>query len=287
MICTVEIMGGLGNQLFQIFTLISYSLNEGVGFYFENKEITYGWRKKNYLKTPMLSFLKNYVRPILKTIIFKESNAINYNQIPSFKKYNKNVKLDGYFQSYKYFENKKLNIISALKIHELQKQVKTRFNSVSSIAINNTVSMHFRIGDYINIENGQTIMPLAYYEKALEQLLKDIPEKQDWNILYFFEKQDVERINKNIDKLKKNPKFSNLTFIPINHELMPEDWEQMLLMSLCSHHIIANSSFSWWGAYLNLNKQRPNIYYPSQSFIFKNDNEYKDMYPQNWIMIKK
>ena len=46
MTCTVEIMGGLGNQLFQIFTLISYSLNEGIGFYFENKQITYGWRKK-------------------------------------------------------------------------------------------------------------------------------------------------------------------------------------------------------------------------------------------------
>ena len=100
MTCTVEIMGGLGNQLFQIFTLISYSLNEGVGFYFENKQITYGWRKKNYINTPMLSFLKSYVRKVTKTGIFRESNAKNYNPIPSFKNYNKNVKLDGYFQSY-------------------------------------------------------------------------------------------------------------------------------------------------------------------------------------------
>jgi len=287
MICTVEIMGGLGNQLFQIFTLISYSLNEGVGFYFENKQITYGWRKKNYIDTPMLSFLKSYVRKVTKTSIFKESNAINYNPIPSFKKYNKNVKLDGYFQSYKYFENKKLNIISALKIHELQKQVKARFQSVSLISLNNTISIHFRIGDYINIEKGQTIMPITYYEKALEQLLTDTPEKQDWNVLYFFEKQDVERINTNIGKLKENPKFSKLTFIPINHALIPEDWEQMILMSLCQQHIIANSSFSWWGAYLNLNNQRPNVYYPSQTFISKNDDEYKDYYLPHWKMIKK
>ena len=112
----------------------------------------------------MLSFLKSYVRKVTKTSIFRESNAKNYNPIPSFKNYNKNVKLDGYFQSYKYFENKKLNIISALKIHELQKQVKARFQSVSSISLNNTISIHFCIGDYINIEKGQIILPLDYYE---------------------------------------------------------------------------------------------------------------------------
>lgn len=286
MTCTIEIMGGLGNQLFQIFTVISYSLNEGIGFYFEDKKIEIGWRKKYYWNTPLLLFLKNYIRPLTRTIIYKELN-FRYNPIPSFKKYNKNIKLNGYFQSYKYFESKKYNIINALKIHEIQKQVKMRFHSISPISLNNTISMHFRLGDYIHVEKGQIILPFEYYQKALEQLLNDIPEKDDWFVLYFYEEQDINKINNNIKKLQQNLKFSKLIFIPINHKLMQEDWEQMLLMSLCKHHIIANSSFSWWGAYLNLNQQQPNVYYPSQSFIFKNDDTYKDMYPDNWKMINK
>ena len=69
-------------------------------------------------------------------------------------------------------------------------------------------------------------------------------------------------MNEKIQILKQNVKFKELTFIKVPREL--DDWEQMLLMSLCSHHIIVNSTFRWWGAYFSSGAGF--VYYPSVWF---------------------
>ena len=79
-------------------------------------------------------------------------------------------------------------------------------------------------------------------------------------------------------------KIKHLTFIKIPNEL--EDWEQMLLMSCCQHNIIANSSFSWWSAYLNNNKEKF-VCYPSLWFgPAKNKIDLKDLHPEEWVKIQ-
>ena len=98
------------------------------------------------------------------------------------------------------------------------------------------------------------------------------------NGLYFCQKQDNNVVKKKIIILKE--KFPQLTFIKASDE--KEDWEQMLMMSCCEHNIIANSSFSWWGAYFNRNKDKI-VCYPSVWFGSKSSNNTKDLCPNEWI----
>ena len=62
------------------------------------------------------------------------------------------------------------------------------------------------------------------------------------------------------------------------------DYEQLLLMSLCHHNIIANSTFSWWGAYFNSNPEKVDCY-PSTWFGAKCNHSSRDLFPDNWVKI--
>ena len=107
--------------------------------------------------------------------------------------------------------------------------------------------MHFRLGDYKKLSEYHPIMSTEYYKKSLEYII----EKLDYtpNVLYFCEDHDIEDVNKTIQLLKND--FPTVEFERASNQL--DDWKQMLLMSCCNHNIIANSSFSWWAAYLNAN----------------------------------
>ena len=141
----------------------------------------------------------------------------------------------------------------------------------------NTISIHFRIGDFKSVAH-VPILNIEYYINSLNKVILDTG-KNNWNILYFYEKVDQLLIEKNITILNKE--FENLNFIGINNEL--QDWEQMIVMSLCRHNIIANSTFSWWGAYLNKNDNF--VYYPDTWFHKNVDYKTDDLIPENWMKI--
>jgi hypothetical protein len=90
----------------------------------------------------------------------------------------------------------------------------------------------------------------------------------------------VEDVNISIEKLMN--KFKNIIFVRANNDL--SDWEQMLLMSLCQHNIIANSTFSWWGAYFNENPEKK-VCYPSLWYGEKANIDTTNMFPSSWIKI--
>ena len=285
---TIELMGGLGNQLFQIFTIISYSIREDKQFYFEDKIITCGWRKKIYWDTPLLEKLKVYVKNIItirqgasqsedyeRDNIYNEP-CFNYINIPSYN----DVKLFGYFQSDKYFKDHKDTIFDLIKLNDTQYFISEKYkNDIPSY--DNIISIHFRIGDYKHQECNHPILPLKYYEEALLYILSNNPNKIDWTILYFCEEEDINCVNNKINILKNNIHFSKLTFIKINN--IKEDWEQMIVMSLCYHNIIANSTFSWWGAYFNKNDNI--IIYPKIWFGSNLNHNVSDLFPEKWIKI--
>lgn len=264
MSATIEIMGGLGNQLFQIFTLISYSIREKKPFYFENKPITCGERKKYYWDTPLLNKLKGFIKPPLlhqQSLMYQEP-FFHYASIPHAKEKTANIKLNGYFQSYKYFDEHKEVILRMINLTELQQQIKEKVASyLPTREFEKIVSLHFRVGDYAHQPQNHPLMPVEYYENALNQMLIDTG-KNDLFILYFCEENDIVYVNEKIIYLKQNVNFKELTFIKVPNHL--DDWEQMILMSLCKHHIIANSTFSWWGAYFG--EGNGLVYYPSKWF---------------------
>ena len=261
---TIEMMGGLGNHLFQIACVLSYSLKNKKTFYFEDKLPTRNDRP--FYWDNLLSSLKIFLKPSIRLPIYKEPQ-FHYTPIPYIEE---SFKLWGYFQSYKYFKEHEQSIFRLLKIRETQQKYSPT----------NKVSLHFRIGDYKDIQEHHPLLTMDYYKNAMKQLIRDT-QKDNWNILYFFEEKDASYVNEYIDQLKKN--YPKLTFESVDHNL--KDWEQMIQMSLCKHNIIANSSFSWWGAYLN--PFEPNVYYPKQWFGPAQGNKsMKDLFPSHWSLIR-
>jgi hypothetical protein len=335
-------MGGLGNQLFQIFVVISNAIKYKIKFKFRNlKEL--GGGSTTIRPTYWNNFLSN-----LKPFLIEDENIIDYkiynikeekfeynhnlyNEINELLLYIKTKKefevkeeviseykvssekvienkldnniiyLNGYFQSYKYFEDNydliyRLLNIEKKKIILIEKlnKSKANYNDVNGneflsnmyeLELNNYISMHFRIGDYKYIQDYHPLTTYEYYENSLNNFIK-IKNFQDINIdnlsltiLYFCEDKDIDDVLLIINKLKI--KFNNFNF---KRAPELEDWEQMLLMSLCENNIIANSSFSWWGAYFNNNKNKI-VFYPNIWFGSLANHNTKDLCPKNWYKI--
>jgi hypothetical protein len=186
--------------------------------------------------------------------------------------------LVGYFQSPKYFNNYKDTIYKLLKI-DLKKSI---VKNMIHINFNETtyISAHFRFGDYKKYPNIYTLLTNTYYKNALNYIKGNGLKENDVKVLYFCENDSVNEVNEIIDSLKSD--FPQINFIRADPQL--EDWEQMLLMSLCQHNIIANSTFSWWGAYLNANPAKI-VCYPDQWFSPEAKKDTSDLFLDDWQRI--
>ena len=274
-----KIIGGLGNQLFQIFCTMSYGIdyNKYLIFPITNPEKTQGKYNRDTHWNDLLKELQCY---ILSEEKYKKKRKILYNEtvynfvkIPEYPE--QSLEIYGYFQSEKYFKHNYEKICNILKIKDIKLQIYDKYKFYFNSKINN-ISMHFRLGDYKAIQHYHPIMNDKYYIDALTAILD---KNQKYNILYFCESEDNEEIIKRIEIINGN--FNNLTFIKISDDI--PDWEQMIIMSLCNHNIIANSSFSWWGAYFN-SRENKIVCYPNYWFGDQNINTI-DLCPPQWIKI--
>ena len=276
---TCNLVGGLGNQLFQIFTTISYAIKTKEKFVFLNSESvgtgitkvrnTYWNNLLHKLKSFLSNDFPNYI--VIREIGFTFNDIIS--EINSIKINNNNICLYGYFQSYKYFQD---NYDLIYRLLDIKKQKETVIKSSTNFQIQNTVSIHFRFGDYKLLPNVYSILTYEYYEKAVSYIQEN--NFIFLHILFFCEDEDLEDVNIIIEQLKL--KFPNNSFSRAQNTL--KDWEQMLLMSCCNYNIIANSSFSWWGAYLNTNPDKI-VCYPKTWFV--NNTNTIDLCPLEWIKI--
>jgi hypothetical protein len=128
----------------------------------------------------------------------------------------------------------------------------------------NTVSMHIRRGDYVEANDFHPVQNIEYYEKALDMI-------GDYQKLLIF--------SDDIEWCKTNLQFRNINFCDGFSPI-----EDMMIMSRCSHNIIANSSFSWWAAQLNENEKKK-VIAPTKWFGPKLNLETKDIIPETWIKI--
>ena len=181
--------------------------------------------------------------------------------IPSiFENLNKNQYLIGHFQSYKFFNDYRESILKEFQFSTKSLSEKTR--QMSKIINNsNSVSIHVRRGDYVNgyyFETLGKVCSIDYYSRAVEYIKDKIEEPK-----FFVFSDDPEYVATNLQ-------IGDATYIDFNRG--HDSWQDMYLMSQCKNNIIANSTFSWWGAWLNRNPRKI-VVAPSRWFANMDNDE--------------
>jgi hypothetical protein len=253
-----NICGGLGNMMFQIATGYSISLDEGSEFIIDETEHFNSHQPLSKYKNTIFKNLKFSQDKILFEI-YNDGN-FHYSKIPKF---NKNIKLSGFFQSEKYFKKNKEKIFS---LYEISDEIKNKLQRIyGNVLKNKTCSLHVRRGDYVHLNDYHPILPFEYYKKAYDIIGEDFT--------YLIFSNDIEYCKDKFEYIENKIFIENL-----------EDYEDLYLMTLCNNNIIANSTFSWWGAWLNKNVNR--VIAPSKWFGPKLQlHNTKDIYAKNWIII--
>ena len=276
---TCNLNGGLGNQLFQIFTTIAYSLLYKIPFGFLYKESLGGrFHNRPTYWHSFLSSLANFnYESIPRMLPLREQN-FTYNELPSpVALKSENIILSGYFQSYKYFAPFFSTICKLIRLDKQREQV--LHEMVNIYDISNMVSMHFRLGDYKYLQNSHPLVKIEYYKKSIEYIISSTNNPM-LSIMYFCEKEDNVEVLDKIDTLRIA--FPECSFIKAPDNA--DDWKQLLMMSCCKHHIIANSTFSWWGAYFNSNEDKI-VCYPDPWFGPNLKHNVDDLFPDTWTRI--
>ena len=267
-------MGGLGNQLFQLFTTIAYSMKNKQRFYFPNSK---NLGKRYTYWDSFLKHLKDYtISDPLNKVSMQIVREKGFHYEPLSFVEGREVCLSGYFQSEKYFKEYYGVICHLIQLKEEKELVNENYPNNYS----NSISMHFRLVDYKKLPDYHPILCYSYYKNSLTNII-NTTNKNDWNILYFCDEEDIPRVDAVISILKSD--FPSLTFERISESIV--DWEQMLIMSLCTHNIIANSSFSWWGAYFNSSENKI-VCYPDIWFGPRGPQDTQDLCPESWVKNK-
>ena len=289
----VRLMGGLGNQMFQYALGRRLSLLHKTDLFIDTSfldKLSPTHVKREYelgifdlpvsiaeadvlnkFESIRKSSIKSRLQPLLPNllpfhIVREPSHAFNEEilQSPS------NSLLIGYWQTEEYF----IDIEDVIRKDFTLKKTLDDRNSAIAEKINstNSVSVHVRRGDYIlneKIQKHHGICDTAYYSKAVE-LISGIQKNTE---LFLFSDEP--------EWVKQNMKFD----LPVNYidNTGEAGYIDMQLMSLCKHNIIANSSFSWWGAWLNNNEEKV-VIAPEKWFADKTIDT-KDVIPAGWVKI--
>lgn len=153
-----------------------------------------------------------------------------------------NLYLDGFWQWDGYFKDIRKELISDFQfnINDINEINKRTLNLINS---SNSVSIHIRRGDYLNHKLYKGICEKDYYLKAINYLNENCKDE----LKFFVFSNDIEWVKNNLE-------IRNVVYVEGNNN--ENSYLDMFLMSRCKHNIIANSTFSWWGAWLNTNKNK-------------------------------
>jgi hypothetical protein len=272
-------MGGLGNQLFQLFTTLAYALHyeKDVVFYYspyldDRPDRPTYWN--TFLKRLRPFVTDEMERPMHRYKLVREPAAGTYTPLPAPPLYPITM-LFGYFQSPRYFERYTHQLVEFLGVADHQRDMRAVLPAAAA-----AVSLHFRWGDYKRVPESHPLLPLSYYIQALHYIVAR--DSALTTVFYFCEDIDA----KVIARLMVAPlqeTFPALDFRRAVPEL--EDWRQLIAMSCCKHHIIANSTFSWWGAFLNPSREKI-VCFPETWFGARLQyKDTRDLFPADWVAV--
>lgn len=216
--------------------------------------------------------IKKIYRKVIRRLLYKKDYVFHPNKLKSGSAYH-----EGNFPNEKYFKHHKEVIQTDLSLknplspatNEVADQIKkNRTNRIESI------SVHIRRGDYIQNKyaaDSHGTLDGHYYNEAHNLLTQKIGQEK---LAYFVFSDDIEWAKENI-LIDMNTTYVSNPEIP--------DYEELHLMSLCDHHIIANSTFSWWGAWLNPNPDK--IVIAPKKWLADSSFDTRDVCPQDWIRL--
>lgn len=283
---SIKIYGGLGNQMFQYAAGRALSLRNQVPLYLD---ISWFSQKHEHttIRTYQLDIFKNITATIQKKLLFPCQDFLkrikrylpfsytirepHFAYWPGFYKITPPATLDGYWQSEKYFISFRNEILYDFTFPTLPKRAAQFSEDIKETP--ESVSLHIRRGDYISNPQANAFhgnLQQDYYSKAL-QLIKDACGKTR---LFIFS-DDPQWVRENFDCCGHDAVIVDLAFPNAPHH-------DMHLMSLCKHHIVANSSFSWWGAWLGTQQ---GITIAPQAWSADTGTDTSDICPSTWIRL--
>jgi hypothetical protein len=293
----VQLKGGMGNQMFQFAVAILLakrwnskvlidtrffemsSRSEIITFRkFELKvfDNDYKFVKKRQLRKFLPNSKLNRFRKkfnLKRPKIYREKR---FGYDPELLDLTPPILIDGYFQTYKNFESNRAEIKGLFKFnHKILDSLNLKL--LKQIENSNSVSVHIRRGDYVSNEQVNMVhglCTLEYYLKAIAHI-----KKKGENLRLYFFSDDIDWVKKQFKNFE-----GEIFFVDQNSD--ENSWKDLLLMSKCKHNIIANSSFSWWGAWLNDNPGKvvicPNNWFKDKKLNF---SAHEDLIPKEWKKI--
>jgi hypothetical protein len=274
----VQLVGGLGNQLFQWATSTSIAskkklnligdpsfLREGKSPLIELNLINEDLFSRNWIPSGIRGseFHRKYINRFVNNLVH-EGELFKYD--PSLHHLKENSTIRGFFQSWKYFDDISDEI--KFKLHASFKDKCMFGESGLDFKGEQTIAIHIRRGDYAQLKDSFGLLGKNYYLKSLEIASSAFPRA---NVVVFSDEVDVAR---------EMLPFAD-RYIGPNSGL--SDFETIILMSRANAVIGANSSFSWWAAYL-MNHENALRVFPGA--WFKNfDSDFSDLIPPSWVKV--
>ncbi len=288
-----NIIGGLGNQMFQYAVGRALALEKSVDLRmglrdFVNYKLHNGFELDRVFNIPaqaaseadFLRVLGWRARPKVlaalrrKPLFWLRGSKFvvepSFHYWPSIVNVPNNCYLQGYWQCEKYF----LHVAPTIRTDFLFKQQLEAYNLELAKRIRNcnAVSLHVRRGDYaVNpaILTTHGLCSADYYRRAIRYITEQVLQP-----VFFVFSDDIPWVKKNLPI--EFPSYY------VEHNRGRESHNDMRLISLCRHHIIANSSFSWWGAWLNPSTEKIVV---APKMWFANENNVQDLFPNGWVAL--
>ena len=268
-----NLKGGLGNMMFQIAALKSLAKDNESDVVFSNLINHFDFLNKEVSHNPKVNYAQEYIN-IFKNISFNNEVSTGASVNIEFPfdfvklKFKDKTRYSGFFQSENYFIHNRNYILNLFEPNDVIK--KYIIDKYSNVLNHKTCSIHVRRGDYLKSQETHPVQSLQYFESAIFTI-KEIDK-------YLVFSDDIKWCKEN---------FIGDKFLFIEED---RDYIELFLMSQCNHNIIANSSFSWWGAWLNKNENKivvaPSKWFGENSEYIKQEGiNDKDILPKSWIKI--